>query len=255
MFGKYWVSCILILDFNQFSELSEELGKIDSRLVNLLAFQRIQQLLPSTVGVHSVKNSSSRILPTLSHYLIENESQRLRLEESESDVKPELEKDKRDTVFGAFEKNLSLKNGVLLSKKQYVAIKDCNAELSLQEISPNNVNPCVQAIRDISQVKISDFLKKEFDRSHIEIQARAILTPLNTKELGVKMKYRTLSIGTGADNDVCLSSYGFCNYVSPKHAVIFYDEVFISFTLFPFCKFFKNNSHRNKRVSVKNFCN
>ncbi|KAK6640697.1 hypothetical protein RUM44_012394 [Polyplax serrata] len=207
-------------------ELADELGKIDSRLVNLLAFQRIQQLLPSTVGIHSAKNnSSSRVLPTLSHYLTENESQRLRLEESESDVKPEMEKDRRETVFGAFEKNLSLKNGVLVSKKQYVAIKDCNAELSLQEVSPNNVSPSVQAVRDITQIKISDFLKKEFDRSHVEIQARAILTPLNTKELGVKMKYRTLSIGTGADNDVCLSSYGFCNYVSPKHAVIFYDEM------------------------------
>ena len=204
------------------------MSKIDSKLVNLLAFQRIQQLLPSTVGMNNLKNSS-KISPTLSHYTIENESQRLRLEESsESDAKQEgAEKDnkKKNTVFGAYEKNLSLKNGVLLSNKQYVAIKDCNAELSLQEISPNNVNPSLKAVKDVSQVKISDFLRKEFDRSHVEIQARAILTPLNTKDLGVKMKYRTLSIGTGADNDVCLSSYGFCNYVSPKHAVIFYDEV------------------------------
>lgn len=207
------------------SELAEELGRIDSKLVNLLAFQRIQQLLPSTVGINTVKNNSSRNLPTLSHYLNENESQRLRLEESESEIKAESVKNKKDTIFGAFEKNLSLKNGVLLSKKQYVAIKDCNAELSLQEISPNNVNPSVQAIRDISQIKISDFLRKEFNRNNLEIQARAVLTPLNVKETGVKMKYRTLSIGTGADNDVCLSSYGYCSYVSPKHAVIFYDEV------------------------------
>ena len=25
--------------------------------------------------------------------------------------------------------------------------------------------------------------------------------------------------------DVCLSHFGFCNYISPKHACIFYDEV------------------------------
>lgn len=30
---------------------------------------------------------------------------------------------------------------------------------------------------------------------------------------------------TGADMDVCLTSYGHCNYVSGKHACIFYDEV------------------------------
>ena len=30
---------------------------------------------------------------------------------------------------------------------------------------------------------------------------------------------------TGSDMDVCLSNFGHCNYVSPKHACIFYDEV------------------------------
>lgn len=29
----------------------------------------------------------------------------------------------------------------------------------------------------------------------------------------------------GADMDVCLTKYGHCNYVSGKHACIFYDEV------------------------------
>lgn len=29
----------------------------------------------------------------------------------------------------------------------------------------------------------------------------------------------------GADMDVCLMNYGHCNYVSGKHACIFYDEV------------------------------
>ncbi|GAA6225104.1 PHD finger protein 12 [Lates japonicus] len=38
------------------------------------------------------------------------------------------------------------------------------------------------------------------------------------------MCYRTLYIGSGADMDVCLTNYGYCNYVSGKHACIFYDE-------------------------------
>ena len=29
--------------------------------------------------------------------------------------------------------------------------------------------------------------------------------------------------------DLCLSSYGFCNYVSGKHATIFFDKVCLSF--------------------------
>lgn len=199
---------------------------MDPKLLHLLAFQRIQQLLPSTVGVQTSKNAAVKNTPTLAHYLTETESQRLKIkEENVSEIKSEADEVKKGTIFGSFEKNLSLKDGVLLSKKQYVAIKDCHAGLSVQEVGPNNVNPSVHAARDISQVKINDFLKNEFDRSHLEIQARAVLTPLTSRGLRVKMKYRTLTIGTGADNDVCLSDYGYCNYVSPKHAVIFYDEV------------------------------
>ncbi|KAM9320324.1 LOW QUALITY PROTEIN: PHD finger protein 12 [Gastrophryne carolinensis] len=57
------------------------------------------------------------------------------------------------------------------------------------------------------------------------VQARAVFYPL-MMGVGspVNMCYRTLYIGTGADMDVCLTNYGHCNYVSGKHACIFYDE-------------------------------
>ncbi|NXP74865.1 PHF12 protein, partial [Ramphastos sulfuratus] len=66
-------------------------------------------------------------------------------------------------------------------------------------------------------------------RNHIEaqrkeVQARAVFYPLMGLGGAVNMCYRTLYIGTGADMDVCLTSYGHCNYVSGKHACIFYDE-------------------------------
>nr|XP_023678815.1 PHD finger protein 12 isoform X1 [Paramormyrops kingsleyae] len=57
-----------------------------------------------------------------------------------------------------------------------------------------------------------------------EVQARAVFYPLMGKGGPVNMCYRSLHIGTGADMDVCLTNYGFCNYVSGKHACIFYDE-------------------------------
>ncbi|KAL4223515.1 PHD finger protein 12 [Mactra antiquata] len=57
-----------------------------------------------------------------------------------------------------------------------------------------------------------------------DLQARALLCPLSGKGETVPMPYRTLSIGTGADMDVCLGQYGQCNFISAKHAFIFYDE-------------------------------
>ncbi|XP_060764120.1 PHD finger protein 12 isoform X2 [Neoarius graeffei] len=57
-----------------------------------------------------------------------------------------------------------------------------------------------------------------------DVQARATFYPLSGKGAAVNMCYRSLYIGTGADMDVCLMNYGHCNYVSGKHACIFYDE-------------------------------
>jgi hypothetical protein len=63
-----------------------------------------------------------------------------------------------------------------------------------------------------------------------KIRVRAVLYPLTNSEsispdLAHPMPYRTLSIGLGADMDVCLAKYGHCNFVSAKHAAIFFDEV------------------------------
>ncbi|KAF5280728.1 hypothetical protein FQA39_LY18011 [Lamprigera yunnana] len=41
----------------------------------------------------------------------------------------------------------------------------------------------------------------------------------------VAMYYRILSVGKGAANDIQLDNFGHCDYISPKHAVIFYDDV------------------------------
>ncbi|KAL3271561.1 hypothetical protein HHI36_022036 [Cryptolaemus montrouzieri] len=40
----------------------------------------------------------------------------------------------------------------------------------------------------------------------------------------VAMRYRVLNIGKGSNNDVDLEKFGHCNFLSPKHAVVFFDE-------------------------------
>ncbi|XP_070571752.1 PHD finger protein 12-like [Ptychodera flava] len=57
-----------------------------------------------------------------------------------------------------------------------------------------------------------------------QLRARAVLCPLTGKGAPVAMCYRALHIGTGSDMDVCLTNFGHCNFVSAKHACIFYDE-------------------------------
>lgn len=45
----------------------------------------------------------------------------------------------------------------------------------------------------------------------------------------------------GADMDVCLSQYGHCNFISPKHAMVFYDEVSIHWVKGFLCNTFRAN--------------
>lgn len=58
-----------------------------------------------------------------------------------------------------------------------------------------------------------------------QVRARAVLSPIVAcRGQPVSMSYRSLTIGTGADMDVCLPNYAHCNFVSARHACIFYDE-------------------------------
>lgn len=69
--------------------------------------------------------------------------------------------------------------------------------------------------------------------SHGEVRARALLCPVYMNPSGeyatgtqsCPMRFRTLSIGLGEGNQLDLANYGRCNYVSAKHACIYFDEV------------------------------
>ncbi|XP_051972003.1 PHD finger protein 12-like isoform X1 [Xyrauchen texanus] len=73
-------------------------------------------------------------------------------------------------------------------------------------------------------LSVSRTHRKHSEAQNREVQARASFCPVSGKGAAVKMCYRSLYIGMGADMDVCLTNYGHCNYVSGKHACIFYDE-------------------------------
>ncbi|KAI8782938.1 PHD finger protein 12 isoform X1 [Biomphalaria glabrata] len=64
-----------------------------------------------------------------------------------------------------------------------------------------------------------------------EVRSRAVLCPLSGQGQAIPMPYRSLSLGTGADMDVCLSHYGYCNFISSHHATLFYDEMSRHFEL------------------------
>uniref|UniRef100_A0A671WY66 PHD finger protein 12 n=1 Tax=Sparus aurata TaxID=8175 RepID=A0A671WY66_SPAAU len=90
----------------------------------------------------------------------------------------------------------------------------------IQQLFPPKVPSTPPPLEAIAAPKTSS----AHTRSQKKVQARAVFYPLTGKGGAVSMCFRTLYIGSGADMDVCLTNYGHCNYISGKHACIFYDE-------------------------------
>ncbi|XP_076363794.1 PHD finger protein 12-like isoform X2 [Tachypleus tridentatus] len=74
----------------------------------------------------------------------------------------------------------------------------------------------------VPQALISKKLNSTIEST--DVRARAVICPVY-KGPTVPMPYRTLTLGKGSDMNVCFANYGHCNYVSAKHACIYYDEV------------------------------
>ncbi len=48
--------------------------------------------------------------------------------------------------------------------------------------------------------------------------------PLHVSKVPCLMRYRSLNIGVGSGNTLDLSKYGHCNFVSARHATIYFDQ-------------------------------
>ena len=60
--------------------------------------------------------------------------------------------------------------------------------------------------------------------SFSSLKARAALVPLHVSKVPALMRYRTLEIGLGTGVGLDLSKYGHCNFVSARHACLYFDQ-------------------------------
>ncbi|XP_061829187.1 PHD finger protein 12 isoform X1 [Nerophis lumbriciformis] len=121
-------------------------------------------------------------------------------------------------ITNCFKDQLDDKGDIELDKLDAEMIK-LLAWQRIQQLFPfkdPDTRPTVASNASKTPTSLPDHQKK--------LQARAIFYPLTGKGKSVSMCYRTLYIGSGADMDVCLPNYGHCNYISGKHACIFFDE-------------------------------
>ncbi|KAF5281676.1 hypothetical protein FQR65_LT14606 [Abscondita terminalis] len=161
-------------------EVSQRLMQLDDRLLKLLAYQRIQELLSQSDASYFGKFFDG---PLPSELLTADDIERISRIFSNS--KKECDKPKTNLRARAM-------LCPVVSKHFY--------NIRTSQVAPTNVR------HDGSFLGHRPTVSARFPEA-------------------VAMHYRILSIGKGASNDVQLDAFGRCNYISPKHAVIFYDEV------------------------------
>jgi len=115
--------------------------------------------------------------------------------------------------------------------QQLLPTKSANNPLAHTSASVSSSIPPLSSSASSSAGKkglLNTYLSQQ---SSAEVRARAVLCPLSGKGQAIPMPYRSLSLGTGADMDVCLSQFGQCGFISGHHATIFYDEMSRHFEL------------------------
>ena len=80
-------------------------------------------------------------------------------------------------------------------------------------------------VQYLASRQLQSLLGGQREDSESTVRARASLTPLHSRKSPVMMRYRTLTVGLGPGAGLDLSRYGHCNYLSVKHATIFYDQL------------------------------
>ncbi|XP_001605754.1 PHD finger protein 12 [Nasonia vitripennis] len=108
------------------------------------------------------------------------------------------------------EENIFIRSGLGLSVKEGISILE---------------RPVLEAL---AQQRLEQIINPEdeyYQNLNCTSKARALLFPLGkTAGPPIFMTCRTLNIGSGGDSDLLLSRYGNCSFLSPKHAVIFFDK-------------------------------
>ena len=91
------------------------------------------------------------------------------------------------------------------------------------------VNKLPKIVRDVLATKMlrEIFPNEKCQNKQNLVQARAAISPINSQKCRTEptlMRYRTLNVGLGSQNDLDLSKYGTCNFVNSGHAIIYFDQ-------------------------------
>ena len=185
--------------------INEQLFNLDASTVKLLAFQRLQQIVnenPNFIQKFQDKEAASQTVTEIAKWDVHRFP--IPLKGEETDEKPALLR-MRDRPF-------HMKNDD--EKAHSIA-------LSLEY--------------SIKRSKVRSRAVLTFANDYLAGRVWFSIAP--SLNLSVCMRYRSFSIGYGAENNLDMSRFGSCAFVSSKHAEIFFDDVTKQFELLNYSEF------------------
>lgn len=200
------ISLTSLLKPNEMKTINEQLENLSEETIKLLAFQRFQQIVnenPNYIQKFQDKSTASKCVTEIAKWDI------LRFP---IPLSPEDKEENADSIFRLRETPFHLRNE---SDKAH------SIALSLT--------------RPIKRSKIKS--RAVFTFANDYLSGRVWFSVAPSMDLSVRMRYRNFTIGYGHENDLDLSRFGNCSFVSNKHAVVFFDDVTKQFELMNYSDF------------------
>ncbi|KAJ8953724.1 hypothetical protein NQ314_007334 [Rhamnusium bicolor] len=167
------------------TEMELELKQLDDRLLKLLAYQRIQQLINSPSSPNNLFSPSFK--------------EKFRQMPLPSELLTPADIDRISRVFSSPKKKVKPKSTIRARAMLCPVVSKHFYNVRTTEVDPTDVR------HDASFMGFRPTVSARFPEA-------------------VAMRYRVLNVGKGSANEVDLEKFGYCNFIVPKHAVIFYDE-------------------------------
>lgn len=196
-----------LLKPSEVQAINEQLVNLDEDTIKLLAFQRLQQIVnenPNLVQKLQDKSSASQTTAEIAKWDIHR-------------FPIPVPNDGKDEIAA---------NRVVRMQDQPFHVKNDAEKAHSVALSLE---------RSIKRSKIRSRAVMTFANDYLSGRIWFSIAP--SLNLSVQMRYRSLAIGYGAENDLDLSRFGSCAFVSPKHAVIFYDDVTKQFEMLNYSEF------------------
>lgn len=200
-----------ILKTEELQAIDEHLATLDMNTIKLLAFQRFQQIVnenPNFIQKFQEKSTAAQTVTEIARWDIHRFPIPM-----PNDIKVEGDETKSQMP-------------IIRMRDRPFHVRDNDEKAHSLALSLEN---------PITRSKIRSRAVLTFANEYLSGQVWFTVAPSLKKS--VYMRYRSFSIGYGAENDLDLSRFGDCAFVSPKHAIIFYDEITKQFEMLNYSEY------------------